>query len=60
MLQYGCFKRCFELTGMFVAVAPDHLAKSVTIKLDQHVCLLDWHLPADMFESVATDLQAHL
>ena len=26
MLQYRCFKRCFEPTGMFVAVAPDHLA----------------------------------
>ena len=31
---------------MFVAAAPGHLA-----------CWL--HLPADMFESVATDLQAH-
>ena len=46
MLQYPCFKHCFEPTAMFVAVAPDDL-----------VCLL--HLPADMFESVATDLQAH-
>ena len=26
MLQYPCFKRCFESTGMFVAVAPNHLA----------------------------------
>ena len=26
MLQYPCFKRCFEPTGMFVVVAPDHLA----------------------------------
>ena len=32
----------------------------VTIKLEQHSCLLDLHLPADVFESVATDLQAHL
>ena len=27
MLQYPCFKRCFEPTGMFVVVAPDHLAR---------------------------------
>ena len=27
MLQYWCFKRSFETTGMFVAVAPDHLAR---------------------------------
>ena len=60
MLQYPCFKRCFEPKGMFVAVAPDHIGTSVTIKLDQHACLLELHLPADMFESVATDLQAHL
>ena len=53
-LQYPCFKRCFEPTGMFVAVAPDHLAW-VTIKLDQHACLLELHLPADIFESVATN-----
>ena len=26
MLQCLYFKRCFEQTGMFVAVAPDHLA----------------------------------
>ena len=32
---------------------------SVTIKLDQHACLLELHLPADMFESNATDLQVH-
>ena len=25
MLQYPYFKRCFEPTGMFAAVAPDHL-----------------------------------
>ena len=46
MLQYPCFKRCFEPT-------------SVTIKLHQHACLLRV-APVDMFESVATDLQAHL
>ena len=46
MLKYPCFQHCFEPTGMFVAAAHDHLA-----------CWL--HLPADMFESVATDLQAH-
>ena len=57
MLQYPCFKRCVELTGMFVAVAP---GTSVTIKLYQHACLLELHLPADMFESVATDLHALL
>ena len=59
MLQYPCFKCSFEPTGMFVAVAPDHQAL-VTIKLNQHACLLELHLPADMFESVATDFQAHL
>ena len=48
MLQYPCFKRCFEPTGMFVAVAPDHLARRLQ-------CLLELHLPADMFESVATN-----
>ena len=26
MLQYPCFKRCFEPTGIFVAVAPEHLS----------------------------------
>ena len=55
MLQCPCFKRCFEPRGMFVAVAA-----SVTIKLDQHACLLELHLSADMVKSVATDLQAHL
>ena len=33
---------------------------SVIILIDQHACLLELHLPADMLESVATDLQAHL
>ena len=27
MLQYPCFKRCFEPTGKFVAVAPNNLAR---------------------------------
>ena len=55
MLQYPCFKRwhvccsCTRPPGM-----------SVSIKLNQHACLLELHLPADMFESVATDLQVHL
>ena len=31
MLQYPCFKRCFEPTGMFVAVAPDHLARRLQL-----------------------------
>ena len=53
MLQYSCFKCCFEPTGMFVAVAPDHLACRLQL-------LFELHLPANMFESVATDLQAHL
>ena len=63
MLQYPCFKRCFEATGMFVHVCCSCTrppGTSVTIKLDQHACLLELYLPADMFESVATDLQAHL
>ena len=49
MLQYRCFKFCFEPTGMFLAVAPDdlHAGTSVRIIIDQHA--------ADMFESVATD-----
>ena len=35
MLQYPCFKCCFEPTGMFVAVAPDQLQINSTI---MHVC----------------------
>ena len=31
MLQLPCFKRCFEPTGMFVAVAPDHLARRLQL-----------------------------
>ena len=31
MLQYPCFKCCFEPTGMFVAVAPDHLARRLQL-----------------------------
>ena len=59
-LQYPCFKRCFEPTGIFVTICTRPAGTSVTVKLDQHACLLELHLPADMFESVATDLQAHL
>ena len=36
MLQYRCFKCCFEPTGMFVAVAPDHLAQLNSTRM--HVC----------------------
>ena len=39
MLQYPCFKRCFEPTGMFVAVAPDHLARQLQLNsTSMHVC----------------------
>ena len=39
MLQYPCFKRCFEPTGMFVAVALDHLARQLQLNLiSMHVC----------------------
>ena len=31
MLQYPCLKRCFEPTGMFVAAAPDHLARQLQL-----------------------------
>ena len=33
---------------------------SLNVALNQHACLLELHLLADMFESVASDLQAHL
>ena len=40
MLQYPCFKRCFEPTGMFVAVAPDHMARQLQLNsTSMHVCL---------------------
>ena len=40
MLQYPCFKRCFESTEMFVAAAPDHLARRLQlISTSMHVCL---------------------
>ena len=32
MLQYPRFKRCFEPTNMFVAVAPDHLERWLQFK----------------------------
>ena len=41
MLQYPCFKRCFEPTGMFVAVtvAPYHLAHQLQLNSTSlHVC----------------------
>ena len=53
MLQYPCFKRCFEPTCL-LQLHPT-TGMSVTIKLDQHAFLLELHLPADMFDSVATD-----
>ena len=53
MLQYPCCRHvCCSCTR------PP--STSVTIKLDQHACLLELHLPTDMFESVATEYQAHL
>ena len=54
MLQYLCFKRCFEPTHVCCSCTQPP-GMSVTVKLDQHACLLELHLPADMFESVATD-----
>ena len=39
MLQYQCFKPCFEPTGMFVAVAPDHLSHRLQLNsTSMHVC----------------------
>ena len=39
MLQYRCFKPCFEPTGMFVAVAPNRLARPVQLNsTSMHVC----------------------
>ena len=39
MLQYPCFKRCFEATGMFVASAPHDLKRHLQLKLtSMHVC----------------------
>ena len=39
MSSYPCFKRCFEPTGMFVAVAPDHLARRLQLNsTSMHVC----------------------
>ena len=39
MLQYPCFKRCFEPTCMFVAVAPDQLAGPLQLNsTSMHVC----------------------
>ena len=39
MLQYRCLKSCFEPTGMFVAVALDHLARPLQLNsTSMHVC----------------------
>ena len=39
MLQYPCFKRCFEPTGMFVAVAPGHLTRRLQLNsTSMNVC----------------------
>ena len=39
MLQYPCFKCCFEPTGMFVAVVPDLLARRLQLNsTSMHVC----------------------
>ena len=39
MLQYPCFKRCFKPTGMFIADAPDHLARWLQLhSTSMHVC----------------------
>ena len=60
LLQYPCFKRCFKPAGMFVAVAPDHLACRLQLNsTSKHVCY-SCISPADVFKSVATDLQAYL
>ena len=37
MLEYPCFKRCFEPTGMLLAVAPDHLA--CRLQLTRPACM---------------------
>ena len=59
MLQYPCCKRCFEATGTFVAVASDRLPRGLQLN-STSMHDLELHLPADMGESVATDLQARL
>ena len=39
ILQYPCFNRCFEPIGMFVSVAPDHLARRLQFNsTSMHVC----------------------
>ena len=54
MLQYPCFNCCFEPTHVCCSCTRPP-GTSVTVNLDQHACLLELHLPADMFESVSTD-----
>ena len=54
MLQYPSLKCCIEPTGMFVAVAPNHLARRLQLNSTSMHVLLELLPPADMFESVAT------
>ena len=54
MLQYPCFKRCLEPTGMFVAISPDHLARRLQLNstsihayyscIYQQICLNQFQL----------------
>ena len=55
MLQYPCFKRCFEPIDMFVAIVPDHLTCRLQLNSTSMHVSLELHLPTDMFESVATN-----
>ena len=70
MLQYPCFKCCFEPTGMFVAVAPEHLARPLQLNssIYQHICLNQLQLtykhicscvaePAGIYVTSASDPQ---
>ena len=49
---------------MSVTASPDRQAccstRILNVALNQLACLLELHLPADIFESVASDLQTHL
>ena len=53
MLQYPCFKYCFDPT-LYVCCTRSP-GMSVTIKLHQDACLLELHLSADTFESVSAN-----
>ena len=59
MLQYPCLNVALNQQARLCCCTRPP-GTSVIIKLDQHACLLKLHLPANMFESVATDLQAHV